>query len=562
MDTGAFEWFSQLRFYWDREIDDCIIRQTNTHFLYGYEYNGNSGRLVITPLTDRCYITLTTALHLFRGGSPKGPAGTGKTETVKDLGKAMGMWVIVNNCSEGLDYKSMGKGFSGLAQTGAWGCFDEFNRINIEVLSVVAQQIMCILAAVSQKLTSFVFEGIEINLKLTVGIFITMNPGYAGRTELPDNLKSMFRPISMMVPDTAIIAENTLFSDGFQNARILAKKVFTLYQLSTRQLSKQDHYDFGLRSMVALLRYAGRKRRQFPNVPEDQIVYLAMKDMNIARFTSDDLPLFNGIMSDIFPGVSLPTVEYEDMTTAIKKEFALAGLQPIESAITKVIQLYETKNSRHSVMILGRSGTAKTATWKGLRDSMTRLKKEGKAGWNAVVEYPINPKALNLAELYGEYNLSTGEWTDGVISATMRATCADENPDEKWILFDGPVDAVWIENMNSVMDDNKILTLINSDRITMPAQVSLLFEVGDLTVASPATVSRCGMVYNDYKDWGWQPFVASWIQRVEYRGADYQAIVSTYIHQKLYLDTIFFKSDETIFQLLPPTTFGLQTAPL
>lgn len=109
----------------------------------------------------RCYITLTTALHLFRGGSPKGPAGTGKTETVKDLGKAMGMWVIVNNCSEGLDYKSMGKCFAGLAQTGAWGCFDEFNRINIEVLSVVAQQILCVLSALSQKLSRFVFEGTD-----------------------------------------------------------------------------------------------------------------------------------------------------------------------------------------------------------------------------------------------------------------------------------------------------------------------------------------------------------------------------------------------------------------
>ncbi|KAK4876213.1 hypothetical protein RN001_012635 [Aquatica leii] len=527
-DVGDFEWFSQLRFYWDRDLDDCLIRQTNTHFMYGYEYNGNSGRLVITPLTDRCYITLTTALHLFRGGSPKGPAGTGKTETVKDLGKAMGMWVIVNNCSEGLDYKSMGKCFSGLAQTGAWGCFDEFNRINIEVLSVVAQQILCVLSAVSQKLPLFVFEGMEIKLKHTVGVFITMNPGYAGRTELPDNLKAMFRPISMMVPDNLIIAENTLFSDGFQNTKSLAKKVFTLYQLAMRQLSKQDHYDFGLRSMVALLRYAGRKRRVHSNFPEDQVVYLAMADMNIAKFTANDLPLFHGIMSDIFPGVSAPVVDYDEMISAIVAQFTLMGLQSIKAGITKVIQLYETKSSRHSVMLLGRTGTAKTATWKCLKGTMGRLKKAGKPGYNYVYEYPMNPKALTQGELYGEYNLVTNEWLDGVISATMRITCSEETPDEKWILFDGPVDAVWIENMNSVMDDNKVLTLINSDRITMPEQVSLLFEVADLSVASPATVSRCGMVYNDYKDWGWQPYVISWIQTQEKRGKQYQDIMKSF----------------------------------
>ena len=95
----------------------------------------------------------------------------------------------------------------------------------------------------------------------------------------------------------------------------------------------------------------------------------------------------------------------------------------------------------------------------------------------------------------------------------MRQTCADEKPEEKWLVFDGPVDTLWIESMNSVMDDNKILTLINGERISMPEQVSLLFEVGDLSVASPATVSRSGMVYNDYIDWGWKPFVESWLQK-------------------------------------------------
>lgn len=178
-------------------------------------------------------------------------------------------------------------------------------------------------------------------------------------------------------------------------------------------------------------------------------------------------------------------------------------------------------------MILGKTGTAKSTTWKTLKGAMGILKKKKKPGFNVVQVYPINPKALNLGELYGEYNLSTNEWLDGVISAIMRVTCAEETPDEKWILFDGPVDAVWIENMNSVMDDNKVLTLVNSDRITMPEQVSLLFEVGDLSVASPATVSRCGMVYNDYKDWGWKPFVESWIQKQTKRGKLYQDTVGS-----------------------------------
>jgi dynein heavy chain len=189
-------------------------------------------------------MTLTTALTFKLGGAPAGPAGTGKTETVKDLAKGLALRCVVTNCGETLDYVAMGIIFSGLIQTGFWGCFDEFNRINVEVLSVVSAQIKTVQNGLMAQKKKILFLDQEMQLIPSIGIYITMNPGYAGRSELPDNLKALFRPVTMVVPDLLLICENMLMSEGFTSAKILAKKMTVLYKLSKEQLSKQYHYDF------------------------------------------------------------------------------------------------------------------------------------------------------------------------------------------------------------------------------------------------------------------------------------------------------------------------------
>ncbi|KAJ3273119.1 hypothetical protein HDV01_004758 [Terramyces sp. JEL0728] len=489
-----FSWLSNMRFY--MQDSQVVVKIASASFTYGFDYLGVYDRLVQTPLTDRCYLTLSQALDNKLGGSPFGPAGTGKTESVKAMAAQLGRQCLVFCCDENFDFQSMGRIFIGLCKVGVWGCFDEFNRLEEKILSAVSQQIQSIQVGLkSSKEIELVGKSLQVNP--STGIFITMNPGYAGRSSLPDNLTSLFRGVSMTIPDRLLIAQVMLFSQGFAEAESLASKAIPFFEICSEQLSNQPHYDFGLRALKSVLVSAGRIQRQNQSsketdVLEEVVLVQSIKDTVFPKLIKEDAVLAETLLHDIFSKAR--TGEISDTRLRLELEECCKELMlvPDQDWLGKVLQLHSIQEINHGVMVVGKSGTGKSTAWKTLLKALEKCEaKESR-------HYIIDPKAISKDKLYGWMDSTTREWTDGIFTKIIRKVLTDdrgESAKRYWIVFDGDVDPEWVENLNSVLDDNKMLTLPNGERLPLPPNVRIMFEVQDLDQATPATVSRCGMVW-------------------------------------------------------------------
>ena len=408
-----------------------------------------------------------------------------------------------------MDYKGLGSIFKGVASSGAWVCFDEFNRLIPEVLSVCTVQFKAVCDGISCSAVRIRVEGDEISLDPTCGAFITMNPGYLGRSELPEGLKALFRPMTVMVPDLILICENMLMAEGFVTAKALASKFFCLYALLKALLSAQLHYDWGLRAIKSVLVVAGGFKRAEPNLAEDALLMRALRDFNIPKIVREDEVVFFGLLGDLFPSLDPPRKRDLTLEGYVKQACKHLENDPDETFCLKVVQLEELLAIRHCVFVMGPAGAGKSQCWRTLKEA--RDLRDPSMSTKVV---DLNPKAVKTEELYGYISLATREWRDGLLSNIMRSLSGTPDEKPKWILLDGDLDANWIESMNSVMDDNRMLTLASNERIPLLPHMKMIFEIRDLKHASPATVSRAGILYiSTDEGTQWRSLINSWIEK-------------------------------------------------
>jgi dynein heavy chain len=225
-----------------------------------------------------------------------------------------------------------------------------------------------------------------------------------------------------------------LYAEGFGAAKLLSGKFTQLYKLSSEQLSKQDHYDFGMRAVKTVLVMAGALKRIDPDQDEHVLLIRAMRDSNVPKFLSQDLPLFFAIINDLFPGVEVPYIDYGSLQTEIENALLKQGLQIDDKLVGKTIQLFETFQVRFGVMLVGPTLGGKSTDYKSLAIALTQLREDNHPDekFQKTVYRCLNPKAISMGELYGEFNELTQEWTDGLGSRLMRGFVYEETPDLKW----------------------------------------------------------------------------------------------------------------------------------
>lgn len=341
----------------------------------------------------------------------------------------------------------------------------------------------------------------------------------------------------MLLPNLQKICEMSLYASGFDNAIKLSRIMYAFHTLCSEQLSHQSHYEFGIRSAKCALAMADQLRRTETHLSEEHLILRALTDLHTSKLHSQDHTSFRVICAELFPGLEVPenTATSHLLDKYIRARCDKKKIQATPWFVHKVQQLYQMLCMKDAVMLVGDTMTGKTTAWQILADTLKDVKNNEKT--TKIKEYDvlcriINPKSVSNENMFGDFDGETGEWNDGVLAKTFRemaATTTVAADTRNWIIFDGSVDPLWAEKLNTLLDDNRKLCLTSGEMIEKSKLQTILFETVHLEHASPATVSRCGFVYMNNTGLSWDVVHKSFLIDLESLGLNeiYRSLYET-----------------------------------
>ncbi|XP_069461306.1 uncharacterized protein [Ambystoma mexicanum] len=582
-----FDWKRATRLYL-REKDGHFRHELNildAQYKYGCEFYGARIPLIMNPATEKCFLTISQAIQQVNGVALLGDHGVGKTETTKGLSYLLGKFLFLFTCSSNVDLTALSRVLLGTAMDGCWSCFDDFHLLTPNAVSVFMYGAQTIYDALKAKHPmSTLLNGQEIAVDKNCNLFLTVH-WHPGFEQLPSNVRSLFRTVSLCVPDHTILLKGKLTSLGFKSPKALARRLQLIADLVKEQLPEKCHHHFSFQSFLGVLHRASQKRESEkannaqtnrleasndggrtsrsssitsvqPNMPygaspspslktgyntdrhkkpsssnpviaaakeSHAFIAEALSEILGPRMAGDNLAAFKQIVRDVFAGMydpsgfrQAPAVDLEKAILTDAEENNLSAHSPW---VNKVKQLFNLSLVHPGIIVAGPPGSGKSTCISALVQALNLIASSQPQAAPAVPEpekasthklVKINPLSVDDFSLMFGSQTSSRIWVDGVVTYVWRRALRSHS--NTWICFDGPLSSSWADTFNSVLGPEKVLQLHNGDHLEFTESIKLLFETTDLHLASPATVTKAGILYLEGEALGWRPLAKTWLE--------------------------------------------------
>ncbi|XP_053567991.1 uncharacterized protein LOC128657631 [Bombina bombina] len=602
-----FDWKRVVRFYL-KENSGTLKHEINifdAKYIYGCEFYGTRNLLIMNSVTERSFLKISQMLQQVNGVILQGDCGVGKTETVKGLSYLLGTFLFLFTCSSTPDASALSRILKGTSHDRCWSCFDDFHLLSKEAVSVFMHSAQALYDSLKTKLPRITLQDeykVCIGTNCSVFLTICWRPGFQ---DLPSDVRAVFRTVSLVAPDNTALLKAKLTSLGFKSPKALATRLHLVSELLKEQLAGEFEQCFSFQSMTDVLYWAcqrreaengsngqmnhvdldggrfsrassitayaspapsvktpnsnGRNKKSMSSNPvlaaakeSHVLIAEALHDIIGPRMTGDSALVFKQIVRDVFMGMCDPS-GVRQMTT---KEFEKAVLVKIEENkwsphspwLNKVNHLFNLSMANPGVIVAGPPGSGKSSCITALVQALNHLQLSVEDPAHKLVK--INPLTVDSStSMFGTKN-NSGIWEDGIVTYVWKRALQSHR--NTWMWLDGHLSSSWADNFNSVLGTEKVLQLRNGDRLEFPKHMRLLFETTDLQLASPATLTKAGVLYIESEALGWRPLAKVWLDG---RNQQENAVLSKAFYKTL--DPIFNLILHDIRPLVPVTEVGL-----